>query len=307
VQLPTAIVMVRPASFGFNPETAATILFQREPTETSRRDIERRARIEFDMLAGRLREAGVEIILVEDMEELHTPDAVFPNNWVSFHHDGTVVLYPMLAPSRRAERRRDIIEKLEAGGFHVSRIADLTDHENNGRFLEGTGSVVFDHVSRRAYAAISPRTNPEVLKELCDLLGYEPVTFRAVQESGQAILHTDMMVSIGDRFVLFCGDCIADTNERKLVLESLNGTGREIISIDHEQVAHFAGNVLQLQTQNGGRVLAISTAAWLVFRPDQRDVIQRYARIVESPLPLFERIGGGSARCMMAEVHLPRK
>ena len=218
MQLPTAIVMVRPASFGFNPETASTILFQREPTEISRRDIERRARIEFDMLAGRLREAGVEIILFKDMEDLHTPDAVFPNNWVSFHHDGTVVLYPMLAPSRRPERRRDIIEKLQSGGFRVSRIADLTHHENNGRFLEGTGSVVFDHVSRRAYAAISPRTNPEVLKELCDLLGYEPVTFHAVKESGQAILHTDMILSIGDRFSLFCGECIANASERNLVL-----------------------------------------------------------------------------------------
>src|SRR5437667_7317202 len=244
MQLPSAVVMVRPASFGFNPDTAPSFMFQREITDNSRKEIERRARSEFDILAGRLREAGVEVIIVEDKEDLNTPDAVFPNNWVSFHHDGTVVLYPMLAPSRRPERRRDIIEKLEAGGFHVSRIADLTDHENNGRFLEGTGSVVFDHVSRRAYAAISPRTNPEVLKERCDLLGYEPVTFRAVKESGQAILHTDMILSIGDRFVLFCGDCIADTNERKLVLESLNGTGREIISIDHEQVKHFAGNVL---------------------------------------------------------------
>src|SRR2546426_5041436 len=181
-QLPIAIVMVRPASFGFNPETASTILFQREPTETSRRDIERRARIEFDMLAGRLREAGVEIILVEDVEELHTPDAVFPNNWVSFHHDGTVVLYPMLAPSRRPERRRDIIEKLESSGFRVSRVVDLTHHENEGRFLEGTGSVVFDHADRTAYANLSPRTNEQVLDELCGSLGYKPMTFRAAQE-----------------------------------------------------------------------------------------------------------------------------
>ena len=307
MQLPNTIVMVRPASFGFNPETASTILFQREPTEISRRDIERRARIEFDMLAGRLREAGVEIILVEDMEELHTPDAVFPNNWVSFHHDGTVVLYPMLAPSRRPERRRDIIEKLESAGFRVSRIADLTHHENSGRFLEGTGSVVFDHVNRRAYAAISPRTNPEVLKELCDLLGYEPVTFGGRQESGPAVLHTDVILSIGDRFVVFCADCIADPAERRFVLESLKGTGREIISISPEQAAHFAGNVLELQTKNGASVLAISTAAWLVLRPEQREAVEQYARIVESPLPLFERIGGGSARCMMADVHLPRR
>src|SRR5436309_14569891 len=146
MQLPTAVVMVRPASFGFNPDTAPSFLFQREITDVSRKEIERRARMEFDILAGRLGKAGVEVIIAEDKEDLNTPDAVFPNNWVSFHHDGTVVLYPMLAPSRRPDRRRDIIEKLEAGGFHVSRIADLTHHENNGRFLEGKGSAVFDHV-----------------------------------------------------------------------------------------------------------------------------------------------------------------
>jgi len=185
-------------------------------------------------------------------------------------------------------------------------IGDLTHHENNGRFLEGTGSVVFDHVNRRAYAAISPRTNPEVLKELCNLLGYEPVTVGRLQESGPAILHTDVILSIGDRFAVFCDECISDPGERRFMLDSLKGTGREIISISPEQVAHFAGNVLELQTQNGSSVLAISTAAWLVLRPDQRDALQQYARIVESPLPLFERIGGGSARCMMADVHLPR-
>jgi len=306
-QLPIAIVMVRPASFGFNPETASTILFQREPTETSRRDIERRARIEFDMLAGRLREAGVEIILVEDVEELHTPDAVFPNNWVSFHHDGTVVLYPMLAPSRRPERRRDIIEKLQSGGFRVSNMVDLTNHENQGRFLEGTGSVVFDHVAKRAYACISPRTSPEVLNELCGILGYKSVTFRAVHENGDGILHTDMTMSIGDRFVIFCPDSIPDAAERKLVVESLRTTDREIITIDRKQVAQFAANVLQLQAGQGRSVLAISTSAWLIFRPDQREAIEKYVKIVESPLPLFERIGGGSARCMMADVHLPRR
>jgi hypothetical protein len=304
-QLPIAIVMVRPASFGFNPETASTILFQREPTETSRRDIERRARIEFDMLAGRLREAGVEIILVEDVEELHTPDAVFPNNWVSFHHDGTVVLYPMLAPSRRPERRRDIIEKLQSGGFRVARTVDLTHHENDGRFLEGTGSVVFDHVSRNAYANISPRTSREVLDELCRILGYKPVVFHAVQENGDAILHTDMTMSIGDRFVILCPDAILDAAERRLVLDSLRATDREIITISREQVAQFAANVLQLQAGAGRSVLAISTSAWLIFHPDQREAIQKHAQIVESPLPLFERIGGGSARCMMADVHLP--
>jgi hypothetical protein len=298
--------MVRPASFGFNPETSSTILFQREITENSRKEIERRARIEFDMLASRLRTAGVEIMIFEDKEDLGTPDAVFPNNWVSFHDDGTVVLYPMFAPSRRPERRRDIIENLQSSGFRVSRIVDLTGHENEGRFLEGTGSVVFDHVQRRAYANVSPRTNSEVFLELCDILGYKPIPFRAVNESGQEIKHTDMMMSIGDRFAIVCSESMPDPADRKVVLEGVKSAGREIVTIDPKQLLQFAGNVLQLRTKPAGSVLAISTAACLALRPDQRQAIEKYTRIVESPLPLFESIGGGSARCMMADVHLPR-
>ena len=306
MQLPTAVVMVRPASFGFNPDTAPSFMFQREITDTSRREIERRARIEFDLLASRLRDAGVDVIVIEDKDDLNTPDAVFPNNWVSFHHDGTVVLYPMMAPSRRPERRRDIIDKLETTGFRVSRLLDLTHREDQGRFLEGTGSVVFDHSDRLAYAAISQRTNEHVLKELCETLGYQSVTFAAAQENGDTVLHTDMMMSIGDRFCIFCADAIVDSNERKRVLDGLKSTGREIISIDLKQLERFAGNVLQLQTKNDRSVLAISTSACLALRPEQRDAIQRFTQIVESPLPLFEGIGRGSARCMMADVHLPR-
>src|SRR5262245_60041033 len=175
MQLASAVVMVRPASFGFNPDTAPSFMFQREITEVSRKEIERRARIEFDILAGRLRDAAVEVIIVEDKDDLNTPDAVFPNNWVSFHSDGTVVLYPMAAPSRRPERRRDIIEKLQISGFVTSRVVDLTHRENEGRFLEGTGSVVFDHAHRIAYANLSPRTDENVLNELCGTLNYEPV------------------------------------------------------------------------------------------------------------------------------------
>jgi hypothetical protein len=307
MQVPGAVVMVRPASFGFNPDTAPSFLFQREITDANRKEIERRARVEFDLLAGRLREAGVEVIIVEDKEDLNTPDAVFPNNWVSFHHDGTVVLYPMFAPSRRPERRRDIIEKLENGGFRVSRVLDLTHHENQERFLEGTGSVVFDHTDHIAYANVSPRTDVNVLKELCNTLRYSPVTFQATYESGDPIFHTDMVMSLGDRFAIFCAESIADSAERKRVLETLKNSGREVILIDRKQVEQFTGNVLQLQTREGGKVLAISTAACLALRPDQRDAIQKFAALVESPLPVFEGIGRGSARCMMADVHLPRK
>ena len=282
-------------------------MFKREITDTNRKEIERRARIEFDLLAGRLRDAGAEVIVLEDKEDLNTPDAVFPNNWVSFHHDGTVVLYPMLAPSRRPERRRDIIEKLETSGFLVSKVIDLTHHENQGRFLEGAGSVVFDHADRIAYANISPRADEQVLTELCGKLGYRPVTFQAVLENGDVILHTDMAMSIGDRFAVFCGDAIADAGERKRVLDSLKSAGREIVSIDLKQLERFAGNVLQLRTKNDGSVLAISTSACLALRPDQRDALQKFTRIVESPLPVFEGIGRGSARSMMADVYLPRR
>src|SRR6266513_5742739 len=242
MQLPAAVVMVRPAAFGFNPDTAPSFLFQREITDNSRKEIERRARMEFDILEGRLKDAGVDVIIVDDKEELHTPDAVFSNNWVSFHHDGTVVLYPMLAPSRRPERRRDIIDKLQMSGFRVSRLIDLTHHEDQGRFLEGTGSVVFDHADHFAYANISPRTNEEVLRELCDDLGYKPVTFRAVQENGDTILHTDVTMSIGDRFAVFCADAIAASGERKRVFDSLKSSGREIITIDLKQLDRYAGN-----------------------------------------------------------------
>jgi hypothetical protein len=307
MQLPAAVVMVRPASFGFNPDTAPSFMFQREITDNNRKEIERRARMEFDLLAGRLREAGVEVIIIEDKEDLNTPDAVFPNNWVSFHADGTVVLYPMLAPSRRPERRRDIIDKLQQSGFRVSRVVDLTHHENLGRFLEGTGSVVFDHADHLAYANLSPRTNEDVLKELCATLGYNPVTFHAAQANGEAILHTDTIISIGDRFAVFCGDSIHDSGERKRVIDSLKSTGREIIQIDLKQVEQFAGNVLQLQAKEGRTALAISTSACLALRADQRDALQKLTQIVESPLPVFEGIGRGSARCMMADVHLPRR
>src|SRR5688572_1666948 len=203
-QLPSAVLMVRPARFGFNPETATTNAFQREDTELSRGEIERRARVEFDLFAGRLRGAGVNIIVIEDTKEPRTPDAVFPNNWISFHHDGTVILYPMYSPLRRLERRRDIVDRVRAAGFRVERVIDLSHHENQGRFLEGTGSIVFDHLHRVAYANLSPRTHVEVLKELCGLLDYKPITFRATDQHGQDIYHTNVLMSLGQQFAILC-------------------------------------------------------------------------------------------------------
>ena len=305
IQLPSAVVMVRPAGFGFNPETAATNGFQRENTELSQREIRLRARREFDLMAYRLTAAGVDVCVVEDTEEPVTPDAVFPNNWISFHDDGTAVLYPMASRSRRLERRRDIIDRLTASGYRVSRVIDLSHHETEGRYLEGTGSIVFDHVNRYAYANLSLRTNAAVLTELCHQIGYSSITFRAVDGRGQAMYHTNVMMSIGDRFAVVCSESIPAPVERKLVIESLAASGREIVDIDFSQLDHFAGNVLQVRTRSGGSVVAMSTQACLAFTPKQRAVMEKYGKIVESPIPLIEGIEGGSARCMLAGVHLP--
>jgi hypothetical protein len=298
--------MVRPVSFGFNPETASTNAFQKENTDLSRREIQHVARREFDLMAGRLIEAGVEVCVVEDRETPTTPDAVFPNNWISFHDDGTVVLYPMFAPSRRLERRRDVIDQIISRGYRVSRVVDLAHHENEDRYLEGTGSIVFDHLERCAYANISPRTHPDVLRELCELIGYSRITFRALDAGGKQIYHTNVMMSIGDGFAVLCADSIADPVERRLVVESLEMTRREIVFIDFAQLEHFTGNILQLKAKDGAAVVAMSTQACLAFKPQQRAVIEKYGRIVESPIPLIEGIEGGSARCMLAGVHLPR-
>jgi hypothetical protein len=305
VQLPSAVLMVRPARFGFNPETALTNAFQQDDTQLTRSEIQRQARKEFDLMAKRLNDAGVDIIVVEDTGEPAKPDAVFPNNWMSLHPDGTVVLYPMASPLRRLERRRDVIIMLESRGFGIRRVIDLTEHEKHGRFLEGTGSIVFDHVERCAYANISPRTHPDVLAQLCEELQYARITFHATDVNGLDIYHTNVMMSIGDPFAVLCADSIRDSVERKLVCESLEASGREMILISGEQLMHFCGNILQVQGRNGP-VIAMSNEACLAFTPTQRTKLEKFGHIVESPITVIERIEGGSARCMLAGVHLPR-
>lgn len=298
--------MVRPAAFGFNPETAATNSFQKQNAELSRREVQIRAKREFDLMVERLSAAGVDILVIEDTESPPKPDAVFPNNWISFHDDGTVVLYPMFAPSRRPERRRDIIDRVETSGYRVTRVIDISHHETAGRYLEGTGSVVFDHAQRLAYANISARTHPDVLNELCKALNYSPVTFRAVDARGREIYHTNVMMTIGDGFVVLGGDSISDSVERNLVMQRLQASGREVLLIDFPQLDRFAGNILQLRSRAGGTVVAMSNAAFLAFTPRQRSVMQKYGTIVESPIPIIEATEGGSARCMLAGIHLPK-
>jgi hypothetical protein len=305
VQTADAVLMVRPASFGWNSQTQASNRFQREVPGLAG-DANERARAEFDALVLQLRNAGVEVTVATDVATPVCPDAIFPNNWVSLHADGTVVLYPMLARNRRLERRLDLIAMLAAGqGRTITRLLDLTQHESHGRFLEGTGSIVFDHVRRIAYACLSPRTHLEPLAELCDELGYEPCTFAATDAAGVPIYHTNVMLAVGARCCVVAADAI-DRHDRERVLSSLAGSGRHVETISAAQMAGFAGNVLELRAADSGRVLAMSATARASFGPA---AIERLAstvdRIVAAPIPTIETLGGGSVRCMLAEVFLP--
>ena len=298
--------MIRPAAFGFNTETQDSNRFQRRGDAGN--ECRARAVGEFDALLCALREAGVAACALDDRPEPPCPDAVFPNNWVSFHADGTVVLYPMLAPSRRRERRMDLLAGLrEREGFEVSRLLDLTHHELAGRYLEGTGSVVFDHVERVAYACRSPRTDVLVLQELCAELGYEPCVFTATDRSGVAVYHTNVMLAVGHRFVVVCAEAVAD-GDRPRLLERLAGGGRAVLPIDRRQMTDFAGNLLELRSRAGRSVLAVSARALASLEGPTSETLRRAVdRVVAAHLPTIEAIGGGSVRCMLAEVFLPRR
>ena len=300
------VLMVRPASFGWNAETAASNRFQASAPTTGG-DAATRAVVEFDALAAALAEAGVTVFACEDRADPVCPDAVFPNNWVSLHADGTVVLYPLLARSRRRERRLDVLLELERrGGHRVVRLLDLTHHELHGRFLEGTGSVVFDHVARVAYACRSPRTDAAVLDELCAELGYEAVTFTAADRAGVPVYHTNVVLSIGTSFALVCADAVP-AGERGALFERVVAGGRRLVTIDHAQMGCFAGNVLELRAAGGARVLAASQRALDSLLPAARETLaDSVERFVAVPVPTIEDLGGGSVRCMLAEVFLPR-
>lgn len=303
-QCAAAVLMVRPAAFAANPETAATNAFQRPgPVTAGARDA---ARAEFDSLAAALDAAGVEVIVLGDQPEPVAPDAVFPNNWVSFHHDGRAVLYPMLSPLRRLERRTDAIPAVAARGYECRGIVDLTPWERDGRFLEGTGSMVLDHAARIAYACESPRSCREPLGAFCDALGYAPCVFAATGPAGEPLYHTNVMMCIGEGFVSVCLDAVPDAAERRALADGLLASGRELVRIRREQMNSFAGNMLALATAGAGRVIALSAAAWASLDRAQRAVLERHGSIVAVAVPTIECLGGGSVRCMLAEVFLPR-
>jgi hypothetical protein len=298
--------MVRPACFGSNPQTCASNRFQqaagRPPDEVAAQ-----ARVEFDALAGALRQAGVEVHDFDDSRDPPCPDAAFPNNWVSLHADGTVVLYPMLAPNRRRERRLDLLLQLERDGrFRVTRLVDLTHHEAAGRYLEGTGSLVLDHVQRIAYACLSPRTHREPLAEFCAELGYQACVFDAADAAGVPIYHTNVLLTIGSRFALVAAGSLAPA-DRERVLASLASGGRHVELLEPGQLERFAANALELRAADGSGVLALSQSAADSFSARQRRKLGELAgRFVNVPIPTIERHGGGSVRCMLAEVFLPR-
>jgi hypothetical protein len=301
-QSAAAVLMVRPACFGWNAETQQSNRFQRDDRSIAGDDASARAVAEFDALVAALRASQVAVVVAQEPPP-GCPDAVFPNNWVSLHADGTVVLYPMLAPSRRRERRPEILGRVEeATGRRVTRLVDLTQHELHDEFLEGTGSVVFDHVGRVAYAAASPRTHAAPLAELCAQLGYEACLFGAADRSGVPVYHTNVMLAIGTSFVVVVAEAI-DPRDRERVLARLRDGGRELLVVDLEAMGRFAGNVLELRARDGARVLAMSQSAAEAFGPAGLAVLQRHVdRVVAVPIPTIETLGGGSVRCMLAEI-----
>ena len=298
------VFLVRPARFGFNAETAASNHFQQPLAGLDEAGIQQRAFAEFDAMVARLREKGVRVRVFDDTAEPAKPDAVFPNNWLSLHADGRAVLYPMCAPNRRAERRPDILAAL-AREFRLTETIDLSGYEAEGRFLEGTGSIIFDHPQRVAYACLSPRTDAALFADVATRLGYRPVVFRANDAQGQAIYHTNVMMCLGDGFAVVCLESITDELERAAVVASLRVGGHEIVDITLGQVARFAGNMLALQPAAGPALLALSQSAYDALTQEQRATLGRYCELLPLPIPTIETIGGGSARCMLAEVFLP--
>ncbi|HJS88663.1 MAG TPA: arginine deiminase-related protein [Steroidobacteraceae bacterium] len=308
-QCAEAVLMVRPASFGYNPETAPTNTLQWPPAAAGGGEAAL-AREEHQALAAALASEGVEVCLVEDTPEPAKPDAAFPNNWVSFHEDGTVVLYPMQAPSRRRERREDIIDAVTARlGFKVARILDLTSHEAQNRYLEGTGSLVLDHIERTAYACLSPRTHTAVVEEWCRELEYEPVIFSAVDRGGVPLYHTNVMLCIGENLAVVGTEAIVAA-DRERVIGRLRGTGRELIELGYEAIERFGGNMLELGTWDealgDSRVLVMSAAARHALTPEAFSRLSACTdQVLAVPVPTIERLGGGGVRCMLAEVFLP--
>ena len=305
-QITNTVLMVRPVRFRMNEQTVVNNYFQEE-MDLKNDEFNRQAQQEFDVLVEKLRTVGVKVIVVDDVYEQNTPDSVFPNNWITFHQNGDVAIYPMFAENRRRERREDILDKVEAEGFDIENVYDYTDAEKENIFLEGTGAMVLDRVNRKAYCALSPRADEELFIEFCEDFEYTPVIFKAYQQVNNEqlpIYHTNVMMALGVDFAVVCLDTITDKSERKNLLHHLKEDKKEVINITPEQMCQYAGNMLQVQGKNS-TYLVMSDAAYNALTPQQIQTIEKHTQILHSNLETIETCGGGSARCMMAEVFNP--
>ena len=305
-QITNTVLMVRPVRFRMNEQTVVNNYFQEE-MDLKNDEINRQAQQEFDVLVEKLRTVGVKVIVVDDIYEQNTPDSVFPNNWITFHQNGDIAIYPMFAENRRRERREDILDKVEAEGFDIENVYDYTDAEKENIFLEGTGAMILDRVNRKAYCALSPRADEDLFIEFCEDFEYTPVIFRAYQQVGNEqlpIYHTNVMMALGVDFAVVCLDTITNKSERKNLLHHLKEDKKEVINITPKQMEQYAGNMLQVQGKDS-TYLVMSDAAYNSLTPEQRETIEKHTAIIHSNLETIETCGGGSARCMMAEVFNP--
>jgi len=301
MQTTSHILMIRPVNFAFNSQTAVNNAFQ---IASDDRDVHQKAIGEFDAFVDKLRSKKIDVIVVNDTPAPHTPDSIFPNNWISFHSNGDIILYPMFAENRRHERKPNVIAEIRSK-FSISNTIDLSHYEQQHKFLEGTGSVVLDRDKKLAYACLSPRTDEKLFNEFCRMMKYEPVKFHAIDSKGKAIYHTNVLMCVAESYVVICLDSIPDSAERKMVEEKIVASGKELIEVTFEQMNHFAGNMLQVNDADGKKYIVMSTQAYESLTREQVSKLRSYNEIIFSSLDTIEKNGGGSARCMMAEVHLP--
>jgi hypothetical protein len=306
MQTTDTVLMIEPVNFGFNAETAKNNYFQ---TNTESGDTQEKALKEFNSFVAKLRDKKINVITVKDSSDTYTPDSIFPNNWVSFDSAGNAFLYPMFAENRRLERRNEVLEAVENEGFLLNEIIDLSESENNEKYLEGTGSMIFDHDKKLAYGSVSLRLNEELFKRYCEKIGYEAVIFHSFQTTNGErlpIYHTNVMMCVGEKFVVICLDCIDAEIEREKVIEVIKNSNKEIIEISENQMHQFAGNMLQVKNSEINNFLIMSQTAFKSLVPKQIETIEKYCEIIYADLETVETNGGGSARCMLAEVFLPK-
>ncbi len=307
-QTTNSILMIRPVAFRMNEQTAVNNYYQKVIDGLLPATVNAKAQQEFDDFVVKLRAVGVNVTVVNDTLNPDTPDSIFPNNWVSFHENGDAAMYPMFAENRRAERREEILDQLEEEGFKIENIVDYTSAEEDGYFLEGTGSLLLDRANHKAYCALSPRADEELFIEFCEDFDYAPVIFEAfqtVEGERKLIYHTNVMMCLGETFAVICSECIDDKKERKMVIDNLKEDGKEVILITEAQVNNFAGNMLEVRGADDKRYLIMSAAAHQSLTSKQIEQLEKHATILSSSLDTIEACGGGSARCMMAEIFLP--